>query len=266
MHRVSLSLDTRVHPVDPIVHRLTPPRRLQGRLGGVVIRRRSADAQEYFHEKLIVAYALVENADSNLLSLFWLAFLEWNLVPPRRANTIIMTDASGRTGLDNAHAATHDKNTDWSAVGGSDSETTTANGREMVNLCYQARPCFGNIWGHGDPTAFTPMSPSGHRLDYIAFRRERLDVAEIETCCELGKGPQLSSHYHHVPVHVPLLVATLAPRHWTEILLAPLEPRRLALGGEMICCAKLVVPVPSTPCRLCTLQILTCSWMIGMEQ
>ena len=43
---VSLIKDTRVYPVDRIVHRLTPPRRLQGRLGGVVICRRSADAQE----------------------------------------------------------------------------------------------------------------------------------------------------------------------------------------------------------------------------
>ena len=62
-------LDTRDYPVDRIVHRLTPPQRLQGRLGGVVIRRRSTNAQEDFHYKLIVAYAPLENSDSELLSL-----------------------------------------------------------------------------------------------------------------------------------------------------------------------------------------------------
>ena len=49
---VSLMLDTRVCPVDRIVHRLTPPRKLQGRLGGVVVRRRSTEVQNDFHEKV----------------------------------------------------------------------------------------------------------------------------------------------------------------------------------------------------------------------
>ena len=127
---VSLILDTRVYPVDRIVHRLTPPRKLQGRLGRVAVRRRSTDVQEDFHEKLIVAYAPLENADPELLSLFWLTLMEWNLAPPRRANTIIMTDANGRTGLDYAQAANHDKDADWNVVGSSFSEDTTANGRE----------------------------------------------------------------------------------------------------------------------------------------
>ena len=158
--------------------------------------------QEDFHEKLIVAYAPLENADPELLSLFWLAPMEWNLAPPRRANTIIMTDANGRTGLDYAQAANHDKDADWNVVGGNFSEDTTAKGSDMVNICDQARICMGNTWRNGEPTAFTPMSPSGHRVDYIAFGQERLEVAEIETCYELGKGLQLSSQYDHVPVHV----------------------------------------------------------------
>ena len=62
---------------------------------------------------LVVAYAPLENADWDLLSLFWRTLLEWNLAPLRRAKTIIMTDANGRTGLDFAQAANHDKNTDW---------------------------------------------------------------------------------------------------------------------------------------------------------
>ena len=47
---VSLTWDARVYPVDRIVQWLTPPCRLQERLGGVVIRRRSADAQEDFQK------------------------------------------------------------------------------------------------------------------------------------------------------------------------------------------------------------------------
>ena len=84
---VSSIFGTRVFPVDKIVPRLTPPRKHQVRLGGIVIRRRSADSQEDFHQKLAVAYAPLENADRELLSLFWLTFLEWNLAPLRRANT-----------------------------------------------------------------------------------------------------------------------------------------------------------------------------------
>ena len=113
---VPLILDMRVYPVDRIVHRLTPSCRLQGRLGGAVTRRRSADAQEDFHEQLIVGLRPLENADSEF------------------ASPIVMTDASWRIGLDNAQAATHDRSTDWSVVGDSYSKTTTANGREMVNL------------------------------------------------------------------------------------------------------------------------------------
>ena len=70
----------------------------------------------------MVACAPLENADSDLLTLFG-------------PNTIITTDANGRTSLDYAQAANHDKNTDWNAVGSSYSENTTANGRGMVNLC-----------------------------------------------------------------------------------------------------------------------------------
>ena len=134
------------------VHWCLSPRRLQGRLGGVVIRPRSTNAQEDFHEVLIVAFAPLENADSDLLSLLWLTLSEWNLAPPRRSNTIIMTDANGRTGFDHAQAANHDRNTDWHVVGGSFSENTTANGREMVNLCEQAGLCLGNTWRNGEPT------------------------------------------------------------------------------------------------------------------
>ena len=66
-----------------------------------------------------MAYEPLEKADPELLSLFWLTPKEWDLVPPRRTNTIIMTDANGRTRLDYAQAATHDKDADWNVVGSS---------------------------------------------------------------------------------------------------------------------------------------------------
>ena len=81
------------------------------------------------------------------------------------------------------------------------------NGSELVKVCDQVRLCLCNTW-----TAFTPMSPSGHRLDYIAFGQERLEVADIETYYEHGKGLQLSSQYDHVPDHVRLPLATLETR------------------------------------------------------
>ena len=55
-----------------------------------------------------------------------------------------MTDASGLTGLDYAQAANPDEDADWNVVGSSFSEDTTANGREMVNICDQAGLCLGN--------------------------------------------------------------------------------------------------------------------------
>ena len=54
------------------------------------------------------------------------------------------------------------------------------------------------------------MPPSGHQRDNIAFGQELLEVADIETCYELGKGLQLGSQYDHVPVHVRLPFA----RRW----------------------------------------------------
>ena len=103
---ISLLLDYGVYPGDWIVHRLTPPRKVQGRLGA----ERPTHVQEDFHEKLIGAYAPFENADPELLSLFFLAPVEWNLAPPRRVLTIII----GRTG--HAQAANHDKDAEWNVV------------------------------------------------------------------------------------------------------------------------------------------------------
>ena len=46
-------------------------------------------------------------------------------------------------------SANHDKNTDWKVVGDSNPEITTANGKEMVNICDQAGLCLGNTWRNG---------------------------------------------------------------------------------------------------------------------
>ena len=203
-------VETRVCPVDRIVRRVTPPRRASGDgwAGSSCVEDRPTR-----HEKLIVVYAYLENADSDLLSLIWLTLLEWNWAPCRHTETIIMTDAARRTGLDCAQAAPSGTNTDWSVVGDSYSETTTAN-----TAGDQAGLCLGNTGRNGDLTASTPMFSSRHWLDCIALGQERLDVAEIQICCDLGNGLQLSSHFDHVQVHVRLPPA----RRWlTEILLAP---------------------------------------------
>ena len=108
------------------------------------------------------------------------ALLEWNLAPPRRANTIVMTDRRQRAARVSTtlkpRLTTEVQIGVW--LGDSYLEITTANGRDMQTL--------------GDPTAVSPTSSSGHRLDYFVFG---LDVSEIETCYELGKELQLSSQY-----------------------------------------------------------------------
>ena len=42
-----------------------------------------------------------------------------------------------------------------------------------------------NTWRNGDPTAITPLFPSGHQIDCIAFGQERLDKAEVELATNL---------------------------------------------------------------------------------
>ena len=131
------------------MHWTTPLRRLQGRPGGVVIRRRSVDAQEDFHEKLIVACTPLEIADSDLLSLFWLTLgVELGPAPPREHDHHDRRQWS--------HTNT-DCSVGWVQFLGDDDRER----QEMVNLCDQAGLCLGNTWRNGNPTAFTPMSPSG---------------------------------------------------------------------------------------------------------
>ena len=122
-----------------------------------------------------------------------------------------MTDATGCIGLDHAHAVTHDRST-------------------------------AKWWSN----RFLSDVPSGHQLDCIAFGQERLNVAEIETCSELGKGLQLRSQYDDVPVHVRLPLA----RRWRRGTdRDPSCPRRnnaalrWAIRDESICeaCAKHLV-------------------------
>ena len=80
-------------------------------------------------------------------------------------------------------------------AGDGDSEITTAKGREMVNLCDRTGLCLGITWRNGDPTAFlSDDPPQATRFDHIAFGQERLEVAEIETCYELGKRGSSRAH------------------------------------------------------------------------
>ena len=167
--RVSPSSWTRVYPVDKIVQRLMPSRKLQ-RLGGLVILRRSADSHEDFHEKLMESYAPLENADPELLSLFGLTLLEWNMAPPRRANTIIAMDEYGRTGLEYAQSANHTKKQIGKWL-----ETVTRRSRaarRWSRFVIKQDSVWATFGENGEPTASTPLSPSGHRIGCIAFGQE----------------------------------------------------------------------------------------------
>ena len=194
--QVSLSSWTRVSTQLTELSTGSPPRRLQGRLVGGVIRRRSSNAQEDFKEKLIVAYAPLENADSDHLSLFWPTLLEWNLAPPRRSNTIIITDANGRTGLDDAQAANHDKNTDWNAewgqlLGKHDCKRQ-GNGQPFATKWDRAWIILGEMVNRQLSLRCLPQATG---LTTLPLARNALMVAEIETCYEHGQGPpaQLSN-------------------------------------------------------------------------
>ena len=148
-----------------------------------------------------------------------------------------MTDANGSTGLDCAQAANHDNDADWNVVGSSFSEDTTANGREMINICDQAGLCLGNTWKNAELTVFTPMCPSSHRIDFIAFGQERFDTAEIETRYEW-----VSSSVHRVTVYRCVSDSHLrdvGDETKTETHLAPVESCCSALGDERriaLCC------------------------------
>ena len=101
---VSLVLRADFCPTSCIRRRFDPPVKLQGRLGGVLIRCRSLLGNQELHEKIIVAYSPLEDAEPTL----------WVVAPPRRANVVLLLDANDRVGQDYRCTESHETTNDWS--------------------------------------------------------------------------------------------------------------------------------------------------------
>ena len=65
-----------------IRRRFDPPAKLQGRLGRVLVHCRSLTKNMELHEKIIVAYSSLENAEPTLLDLFWNTLHKLVVAPP----------------------------------------------------------------------------------------------------------------------------------------------------------------------------------------
>ena len=68
---VSLVLRANLYTNSCIRRRFDPPAKLQGRLGGVLVRCRGLPGNQELHEKIIVACSPLEEAEPTLLDLFW---------------------------------------------------------------------------------------------------------------------------------------------------------------------------------------------------
>ena len=123
---VSVVLRADLYPNSCIRRRFDPPAKLQGRLGGVLVRCRGLPGNQELHEKIIVACSPLEEAEPTLLDLFWNTLHEWVVAPPRRANVVLLLDANGRVGQDYRCTESHETANDWVSVGpdGSSSRPT----------------------------------------------------------------------------------------------------------------------------------------------
>ena len=79
-----------------------------------------------------MANAPLDDADSDLLSLFWPTLLDWNLAPLRRANTIIVTDANGRQRTGSDSRQEHRLECGWEQLLGDHDRERQADGQPFV--------------------------------------------------------------------------------------------------------------------------------------
>ena len=147
--------------------RFDPPVKLQGRLGGVLVRCRGLPGNQELHEKIIVAYSPLEDAKPTLLDLFWNTLHERVVAPPRRANVVLLLDANGRLGQDYRCTESHETNERLVSVGPDGSEVTSPNGKRLVLICEQGGLVLANTWNGAAPTCHTPRSPDDHRIDFV---------------------------------------------------------------------------------------------------
>ena len=98
---------------------------------------RGLPGNQELHEKVIVAYSPLEDAEPTLLDLFWNTLHEWVVAPPRRANVVLLLDANGRVGQDYRCTESHETANDWVLVSPDGSEVTSPNGKRLVLICEQ---------------------------------------------------------------------------------------------------------------------------------
>ena len=87
------------------------------------------------HEKIIVAYSPLEDAEPRLLDPFRNTLHERVVAPPRRANVVLLLDANGRLGQECRCTESHE--TTNVSVGSDGSEVTSPNGKRLVLICKQ---------------------------------------------------------------------------------------------------------------------------------
>ena len=153
---VSLVLRADLYPTSCIRRHFDPPAKLQGRLGGVLVRCRGLPGNQELHEKIIVAHSPLEDAEPTLLDFFWNTLHEWVVAPPRRANVVLLLDANGRVGQD-------------------------PNRKRLVLICEQGGFVLANTWKGAAPTCHRPRSPDDHRIDFVALGAERLQSTMVVT-------------------------------------------------------------------------------------
>ena len=166
---VSFVLRADLYPNSCIRRRFDPPAKLQGRLGGVLVRCRGLPGKQELHEKIIVAHSPLEEAEPTLLDLFWGTLREWVVAPSRRAGVVLLLDANGRVGRGYRCAESHGRANDWVLVGPDGSEVTSPNGKRLVLICEQGGLVLANTWEGAAPTCHTPRSPEDHRVDFVAL-------------------------------------------------------------------------------------------------
>ena len=138
---VSLVLRADLHPDSCIGRRFDPPAKLQGRLGGVLVRCWSLPGNQELHEKMLH---------------------DWVVVPPRRAIVGLLVDANGRVGQDYRCTESHETANDWVSVGPDGSEVSSPNGKRLVLICEQGGLVLASTWK--EAASHTPRSPDDHRI------------------------------------------------------------------------------------------------------
>ena len=155
------------------------------------------------HEKIIVAYSLLEEAEPTLLDLFWNTLHVWVVAPPTtcQCSHCSWTPTAELVKIASAQRVMK-RRTTGSRVGPDGSEVSSPNGKRLVLICEQGSLVLANTWKGAVPTCHTPRSPEDHRVDFVALGAERLRSTTVVTDQVGGKSLQLTTTMDHLPVLV----------------------------------------------------------------